>query len=286
MTSNTLHKPPLHLEEFNGGRANHYANQTLVMGERDTVLIDAPFTRSQAHRIVATILDTGLNLTHIYVTHSHPDHYFSAPVLLEAFPHVELIAVPKVCLNIAISIPGRIKAWSGMLGVNGPINPIVPKPYIESFIELEGQQLDILGPMAGDHPDSTTIYIPVIDAIITGDIVLNGTHLFLTHGKEDYRQRWLESLDYLISLNPITVIAGHCTLGRDHDQQALQYSRDYLLAFEEAVAKANTSDEVVATMKNRFPDSTELLEGITITFSARVALGEMEPVPETLGIDD
>lgn len=281
-SSNTeASKVPLKLEVFNGGQADFYANQTLVMGERDAVLIDVPFTRSQAHRIVAGILDLGRHLTHIYITHSHPDHYFSAPVLLSAFPNAELIAVPKVCLNIGMSIPGRLKAWAGMLGVNGPGNVVAPKPYDETFIALEGERLEILGPMAGDHQDSTAIYIPSIDAIVTGDVAFNGFHLFLTHGKEDYRKEWLKSLEYLMSLKPKTVIAGHRAPGLSASPASLQYSRDYLRAFEKAVSNSSTSEEITAEMKKNYPKAQDIMEDFVLSASAQVAAGEMDPILET-----
>lgn len=277
---------PLGLKVFNGGKKDFYANQTLITGKNDAVLIDVPFTRSQAHRIVADILDLGKNLTHIYITHSHPDHYFSAPVFLDAFPQVELITIPIVSMNIGISIPGRLMAWASMLGLNGPQHVVVPKPYEEPYIELEGHQIHIIGPMAGDHHDSTAIHIPAIDAIITGDIVFNGFHLFLTHGKEAYRKDWLASIDHLISLKPQTVIAGHCAPERESSPDSLSFTRNYLLAFEEAVSSVDNSEEVVAKMKQAFPDARDIMDEFVLTISAQVALGEMEPILETDGMED
>ncbi|HSW59055.1 MAG TPA: MBL fold metallo-hydrolase, partial [Dehalococcoidales bacterium] len=48
----------------------------IVMGRTDAVLIDAQWTLSNAHRVIAEILETGKILKAIYVTHAHPDHYF------------------------------------------------------------------------------------------------------------------------------------------------------------------------------------------------------------------
>jgi glyoxylase-like metal-dependent hydrolase (beta-lactamase superfamily II) len=39
------------------------------------VLIDAPFTRADAHRTVAAVLESGKTLDTIFVTHDHPDHF-------------------------------------------------------------------------------------------------------------------------------------------------------------------------------------------------------------------
>jgi glyoxylase-like metal-dependent hydrolase (beta-lactamase superfamily II) len=48
----------------------------VVTGMNDAVLLDARWTLSNAHRVIAEILDTGRRLTTIYITHAHPDHYF------------------------------------------------------------------------------------------------------------------------------------------------------------------------------------------------------------------
>ena len=147
--------PSLTLKVIHGGPDSFSANTVLVTGKKDAVLIDVPFICSQAHRVVAEILESKRNLKYIYITHCHPDHYFSAHVFIQAFPNAELIAIPKVCLNIGISIPGRLNYWSPKLGSNAPRYPIIPKPYYESCIDLEGERLEILGPIPGDHKDST-----------------------------------------------------------------------------------------------------------------------------------
>ena len=58
----------------------------IVMGKTDAVLIDAQWTLSNAHRLVAEIAETGKDLKTIYITHAHPDHYFGLGIVAEAFP--------------------------------------------------------------------------------------------------------------------------------------------------------------------------------------------------------
>ena len=276
----------LALRVFTGGQADFYASQTLISGDEHAVLIDVPFTRSYAHRIVAEILDAGKELTHIYITHSHPDHYFSAPVFLDAFPAAKLVSLPKICLNIGISVPGRLFAWSSMLGTNGPGNVVVPIPYEQDHIELEGERLVLLGPMAGDHPDSTAVHIPSLNALVTGDIAFNGFHLFLTHGGKAYRQAWLASLDRLMAMEPDVVVAGHSAPGRSSTPETLRYTREYLVAFEEVVAQSANSEAAIEAMKAHFPDSVDVMGDFVLTLSAQVATGEAEPIVETDGMED
>lgn len=264
---------------------------TLVMGEKEAVLIDVPFTRSQAHRVVADILESNRALKYIYITHSHPDHYFGANVLIQAFPNAELIAIPKIALNIGISAPGRLNFWFSRLGPNGPGNPVIPKPYYKPYMELEGNRLEILGPMHGDHHESTVVHVPSIDAIIASDLVFNGLHMFTAHGTEEHWKAWIESLDYLLSLKPKIVVAGHrapgaSKVGTEDGIEAIEYARSYLFAFEEEVSRTNTSAELITAMENRYPEAQDLFDGFILKNSAGVAKGDRPPSQETAGLFD
>src|SRR4030042_2996664 len=67
----------------------------IVMGKTDALLIDAQWTLSNAHRVVAEILETGKRLKTIYVTHAHPDHYFGLGPVAKAFPEARVTALPS-----------------------------------------------------------------------------------------------------------------------------------------------------------------------------------------------
>jgi hypothetical protein len=72
---------PLEFQVMSGSFAlvgNQPANYTLATGETEALLVDVPFSRSDAHRVVAAILDSGKKLTTIFVTHDHPDHFFKS----------------------------------------------------------------------------------------------------------------------------------------------------------------------------------------------------------------
>jgi glyoxylase-like metal-dependent hydrolase (beta-lactamase superfamily II) len=283
-TGKDTNKSSLELKVIHGGPDSFNANTALVMGKKDAVLIDVPFTLSQAHRVVAEILESKRNLKYIYITHCHPDHYFSSPVFVQAFPAAELIALPKVCMDIGKSIPGRLRHWSPKLGSNAPRYPVVPRPYYEHFIELEGEKLEILGPMNGDHRECTAIYIRSLNAIVASDIVFNGIHLFMAHATPEDRKGWLESIEYLISLKPEIVVAGHKLPGMSDGPESLKYCRDYLIAFEEAVAQTSSSTELIAAVRKRFPEVQDVMDNFILTRSAKVASGETRPALETEGI--
>ena len=170
---------PLTLKVVTSSEASLYANFTIVMGKTDAVLIDAPFTKADAHRLVAEILETGKQLKTVYITHDHPDHFFSVDVIAEAFPDADIVTAPTIVDDIWRSIPLKMKRWGPVLGANGPKHPIAPRALETPYIELEGQKLEVIGPMQGDHLHASAIYIPSLRALIAGDLVFNKIHLWL-----------------------------------------------------------------------------------------------------------
>jgi glyoxylase-like metal-dependent hydrolase (beta-lactamase superfamily II) len=79
---------------------NQPANYALVKGRREALLVDVPLGRADAHRLIARILDTGLKLHTIFITHDHLDHFFGLDLLTETFPK----AAPSSNFNSLVAI--------------------------------------------------------------------------------------------------------------------------------------------------------------------------------------
>jgi len=71
-------------------------SSTLISGERDAVLVDTPISVEQAHALTNWVAARGKNLTTIYATHGHGDHFFGASTVLERFPGARFVARPEV----------------------------------------------------------------------------------------------------------------------------------------------------------------------------------------------
>src|SRR6202051_2059565 len=61
-------------------------SSTLISGERDAILVDTPITVEQARALANWVAARGKNLTTIYATHGHGDHFFGTSTLLQRFP--------------------------------------------------------------------------------------------------------------------------------------------------------------------------------------------------------
>lgn len=265
---------PLEVEVLRTSAGSLYANIALIKGEKDAVLVDAPFTMADAHRTVAMVLDSGKRLTTVFVTHDHPDHFFAMEVIREAFPDVRIVAHPTVVADIWRSLPFKVRRWSPMLGANGPRSPSAPLPLEGDTIMLEGRELKVLGPMAGDHLHATALWAPSIKALFPGDLVYN--EMFLWFGEHDPAliAAWGRSLDSFAALKPEIVVAGHAKPGLPNDASGLDYSRRYIAAWPGLVAASKDSADLSVRVKKAFPQSVDVLGDFLLGNSSKVAKGE------------
>lgn len=273
-TSPAIAQKSLEVEVLRTSPGSLNVNVALIKGERDAVLVDPPFTMADAHRVVAMVLDSGKRLTHVFVTHDHPDHFFAMEVIQQAFPDAKIVAHPVVVADIWRSLPFKVKRWSPMLGANGPVHPSAPHPLEGDTIMLEGQPLKVIGPMQGDHEHATALWAPSIKALFAGDLVFNRMHLWL--GEHDPAQvtGWARSLDRLAALEPAIVVAGHGAPGTTDSPEGLAFSQRYLAAWPRLAAKARDSAQMRALVKAEFPDTVDALGDFILGNSSKVAKGE------------
>jgi glyoxylase-like metal-dependent hydrolase (beta-lactamase superfamily II) len=266
---------PLEVEVIQTGAGSLFTNITLVKGEQRAVLIDAPFTRADAHRIVAAVLESGKTLETIFVTHDHPDHFFSVEVLTDAFPGARVIASPQVVEDIRKSIPLKVKRWGPMLGANGPRHPAAPNVLTGNSFELEGHRFEVLGPMQGDHVHATAVWIPEIKTLVAGDLLFNEMHLWLGESLKPARLAWAKSVEQLGALGATRVVAGHKKPGLPDDASAIAYTGRYLQVFEQSLGTSKTSAELSKKIEAAFPNTIDVFDGFLLGNSTKVALGEM-----------
>jgi glyoxylase-like metal-dependent hydrolase (beta-lactamase superfamily II) len=185
-----------------------------------------------------------------------------------------------VVADIWRSIPFKIARWSPLLGSNGPLYPTAPRALEQDYIELEGQRLEILGPMQGDHRNATAVWIPSTKTLVAGDIAFHGVHVWLGETLEPQRQAWVERLNELMALGATTVVAGHKRPGLDDGAESLAFTRDYILAFGREAEAAADSNALIARMRELYPDVIDVLDNFILVNSAQVGTGEVPPWEE------
>ena len=236
---------------YTGSPGGFLVNSTIVAGDRDAVLVDAQFTLPDAHRLVAQLLESKKNLTTIYVTHYHPDHYFGLAVIKQAFPKAKLVTTASSLAEIKKTWQAKVKQWRPMYGALVPAQPALPTALPGKTIELEGQRLEIRQSQ-GDSADNTFVWIPSTKTAITGDIVYNGVHVWTAETTAASGKAWIKTLDELAALGPTTVIAGHKDPKAKDDAAAIRLTKDYLETFDAAVASSSSSAEVQQKVKAKY----------------------------------
>jgi glyoxylase-like metal-dependent hydrolase (beta-lactamase superfamily II) len=265
---------PLEVEVMRTGAGSLFANYALIKGEKKAVLVDAPWTRADAHRVVAMTLDSGKELETVFITHDHPDHFFSMEVVTEAFPNARVVAHPAVVSDIWRSMPFKVKRWYRVMGANAPKRPTAPLPMEGDTIDLEGRELKVLGPFQGDHAHSTALWAPSIRALFPGDLVFHEVFLWLGEHDAKAIQDWGRSLEPLAALRPQMVVPGHSRPELPFDVSGLDYTRRYIARWPALVAASKDSKELAARVKAEFPGSVDVLGEFLLGNSARVAMGE------------
>lgn len=266
---------PLALEVYNPlDKGMFPVSSVIVSGAKEAVLIDAQFQRSDAQALVQRIKATGKRLTTVYVSHYDPDYYFGLDVLHAAFPKAKIVATPETVAHIKASRDGKLAYWGPILKDNAPKSLVLPQALATRRLMLEGQALEITGP----EPARSFVWMPSIKAVVGGIPVLANVHVWVADTQTPAsRQEWRKTLDAITALQPTTVVPGHYLPGADgkapRDLAAVQFTRDYLAAFEEEAAKAADSAALIAAMKRRYPG---LGEEASLELSAKVIKGDMK----------
>jgi len=239
---------------FTASPTGFLVNSTLIAGEKEAILVDAQFSLADAHRLVAMIMESKKTLTTVYITHSHPDHYFGLQVIKQAFPKAKFVTLAGSLAEIKKTWKGSVKQWSGMYGALVPTAPVMPTATKAASFTLEGQTIEIRGPAQGDSPDNTYVWIPSTKTVIAGDIVFAGVHPWTRETNAEKRKAWIKTLEDITALAPTTVIAGHQDPKAKSDLSAVKATKDYLTAFEAAVMGSKSASEVETKMKAKYKD--------------------------------
>ena len=180
---------------------------TLIFGENEAVLVDTLTTADEAEALARWIELHHRNLSTIYVTHMHIDHYGGLSVLQRHFPDARAIATPK-SVELMPKTADELAVYRKFLpGL--PTAITVPEPYDKDVFTLEGQELHIIEQGTTDSDASTSLYVPSIDLVVGGDVFYNQCHMMVAASTPESRVNWIADLDRLAALNPKIAVAGH-----------------------------------------------------------------------------
>src|SRR3982075_3662723 len=231
-------------------------SSTLISGERDAVLVDTFLTIEQSQTLLDWVVASGKNLTAIYITHGHGDHFFGLASLLERFPRARAVATPEVvkAMHEHLSPAWIENFWRKLFPGQIPDRLLVAEPLEAGELELEGNKLVAVNTGRTDTAHSTCLHVPSIGLIVGGDVGSNGIHPFLGETDTQSRIEWISTLDKLEALNPKAVIAGHKVPENDDDPRIIAETRKYLRDFNRLNTATTTARELYEAMLQIYPD--------------------------------
>jgi glyoxylase-like metal-dependent hydrolase (beta-lactamase superfamily II) len=229
---------------------------TLIHGERDAVLVDTFLTVEQADALVEWVAASGKNLTTIYVTHGHGDHFFGLAALLDRFPGARAVATPGVVRVMRQQASPEFVAsfWRARFPGQIPERLVVADELQGNRIELEGNDLVAVEVGHTDTDHTTFLHVPSVGLVVAGDVAYNDDHLYLVESNSQTRGEWIAALDRIEALDPSAVIAGHKKPDNDDSPRIIEETRQYIRDFDRLARTATTARELYDQMLELYPD--------------------------------
>jgi glyoxylase-like metal-dependent hydrolase (beta-lactamase superfamily II) len=231
-------------------------SSTLIYGKHDAVLVDAFITIEQTNALLDWVAANGKNLTTIYATHGHGDHFFGASTVLERFPDTRFVATPDVVriMRQQASPQSLASFWNPRFPGQISDHIVIAEELTENVIDLAGHDL-VAVPLGHTDTDNTTcLHVPSIGLVVAGDAAYNGVHLYLAESNPQTRREWIAALDTIEALKPRAVIAGHKRPGNDDSPKIVEETRQYIRDFDRVAGTTTAARELYDEMLELYPD--------------------------------
>ena len=229
---------------------------TLIYGGSDAVLVDTLLTIDQNRALADWIGAKRKNLTTIYVTHGHGDHFFGLGMVLDRFRGAKAVARPDVIkvMHRQASPESLANFWSPRYPEQIPDRLVIADELRGNVIDLEGRELVAVELGHTDTYHTTCLQVPSVGLVVAGDAAYNDTHLYLAESTAQSRREWIAALDTIESFKPLAVIAGHKKPEKDDSPGIIEETRRYIRDFEGLAEVTTTAQELYDRMLEIYPN--------------------------------
>ncbi|WP_406497223.1 MBL fold metallo-hydrolase [Streptomyces sp. NBC_01604] len=262
---------PLPVAPPDGGWTWPPTAATLIAGEREAILVDTVPTVEDAQKLADWIEASGKELTTIYITHGHFDHFLGSSTLLDRFPRARVVATEAtVRLIEAEAESGHDLKLYGQLFVDRiDSTVIVPEALTDHRLDLEGHEVLAVPTGRSDVDDSSYVYVPSLSAVMVGDIAYNDVHPTLVTSDHQKRLAWIQTLSEIQDLKPDIVVAAHQRPDAPDNARVLADTIAYIKDADRVLEGEPTAAQFIEHMLESHPTR---LNPTTVIYSA-AALG-------------
>lgn len=226
---------------------------TLIYGGEDAVLTDPGMTEDQARVLGDWVAGKGRNLTDIFITHGHGDHWFAAGLLAERFG-ARVVASAGTIAQMRGNAATRPLLWD-KLYAGIPPSPVTAVTVPDNRFPLEGHDLVIVEVGESDAADSTVLHVPDLGLVVAGDVIYNGVHMYLGQSAvTGGLGPWRGAIGKVEALEPRHIVAGHQNSHLDDDaSRTIAETRQYLDDADELLRTENTAVGFFNAKIERYP---------------------------------
>lgn len=256
---------PVQMEESADG---HIANLGVVIGADSVAVIDSGVSRAQGQALYGAIRRlTDLPVSHVILTHMHPDHALGTAVFHEAgaavVGHAALPTALEVRAATYLDNIARLYPPAEVLGTEVVLPDVIVSDSRQ--IDLGGRILDLHAvPVAHTDNDLTALDLAT-GTLFAGDLVFRN----LTPVLDGSLIGWLHWLETPPRPMPRLIVPGHGAIAETW-QEAVMPQLQFLKALEDAT-RAQISAGV--PMSEAVPQ---------IAFSLKAVEGKWNSFPETV----
>jgi len=229
---------------------------TLIYGETDAILVDTFLSVQHSKELVEWLVESGKNLTTIYITHAHGDHFIGLKMVLDKFPNARAFATASTVASMQNQIkPEFVQSfWEMRFPGQLPSEFALPEVLEWDTLYLEGEELKVLLLGHTDTVNTTALHVPSIGLVVSGDAVYNDTHPYLAECDGKARDEWLSALDKIETLQPQAVVAGHGIVDPDSSPRYIEETRRYILDLNAILPTASTTLDLYEKMLALHPN--------------------------------
>jgi glyoxylase-like metal-dependent hydrolase (beta-lactamase superfamily II) len=245
---------------------------TLIYGSQDAVLTDPGMTEDQADALGDWVAARDRNLTDIFVTHGHGDHWFAAGLLAERFG-ARVVATAGTIAQMHGSVATRPLLWDKVYtGI--PPAPVTAVTVPDNRFTLEGHDLVMVEVGHTDSDDTSVLHVPDLGLVVAGDSIYNGVHMYLGQSAVGGFGPWRAAIDKVEALQPRHIVCGHQNKQLDDDAgRTIAQTRQYLDDADELLRTETTALDFFNAKIKRYPDH---LGRMVLWVSARALYGVRE----------